>query len=96
MWAKCSGNERITRVMEESTGIGVQVWQAEHIDREIVKMSGEELEKVNNFTYLGAVMEKNGGTNRSSSSCSGHLQQAIVQPFWWKTFLVVGAQKCNH
>ena len=64
--------------------VTVDLEQAEEVDRQTVKISGEELKKVNSFKYLGAVMEENGCMEiwHRASAAWGHWKKCVV---WQKS-----------
>ena len=62
-WRKAL-EDRGTRVsMSKTQWMESRFEEVDSVDRQTVKISGEESKKVNNFKYMGTVEEENGGVD---------------------------------
>ena len=81
--------DKETSLYESKLGLKInkkktRTMRANHVNKNSIQLTGEDIEDVEQFTYLGSVVSRDGGTNRDIKSSIGKATAAfkIPIPIW--------------
>ena len=81
--------DKETSLYEPKLGLKInkkktRTMRANHVNKNSIQLTGEDIEDVEQFTYLGSVVSSDGGTNRNIKSSIGKATAAfkIPRPIW--------------